>query len=336
MEFFSFHKNMPRTAALLLFATSFLFAGWRGSAGEASFDFFGEFAPPHARALGGAGVALANQNGSWYLNPALLPTERLSGSIDFASDAFGGRSALFCGNYRMATLSQPVALRVVAGMSRLGTVDERNELNQLTGKSHSPQSILFATGLAWHFNGFEIGHTVGLATDRITDEDETALGFWLDMGIRYQISRRASAAAALRRYGRRINSYIDQGDSSGQLPAEIVLGAAWIVDPRGKWRLATDWIARAYGEPSFALGLEWSPLKNLAIKAGSQIDLEQIKWIGNQITDDGKRSWRADREELFGVGVSWAPSTWGIDYAFTLLRDGAGAQHSLALRYSPF
>lgn len=336
MEYFSLPRKFLNGFLTVLLAGSPLFAGWSGSAGEASFDFFGEFSPAEVRSLGGAGVALINRNSSWFLNPAVLPDHQLGGSIDLSSDAFGGRSALLNASYRMQTLSLPVAFRMVLGLSQLGTIDERDELNHLTGVTHSPQTVLLATGLAWRFNGFEIGHTVGLATDRLTDEGEVALGFWIDMGIRYQISRRATAAAALRRYGRRLNSYIDEGDPSGKLPAELVVGAAWVVDPKGKWKLATDWITRAFGEPSAALGVEWSPLKNFRVRAGGEIDLEQLKWIGNQITDDGQRSWRADREELFGVGVGWSPSAWGVDYSLTLLRDGAGAQHSLSIRYTAF
>lgn len=306
-----------------------LCAGWIGTSGEATFDHFEEFSPAIVRSLGGAGSALLDGTDAWFLQPAATPRDEAAFSFHFSDDAFGGKNGTAAGAYRIDSLT----FRLAIGGSLLGSISGRDNKDQPTGLEHHPRSTLLSTGLAMRHGAWEWGYAMGLATDRITQEEQSALGWWLDAGTRYTLSRKVSLALAMRRLGRRINSYTEDGDPSGSLPAEIVLGGAFVVDPKGEWNLAIDLFWPAFGEPSAAAGLEWSPLRFLQVRGGTRIDLEQVKWIADRIAGDGERDWKPQQQEVFGAGIGFTPSHWGFDYSLTLLRDGAGLRHALSFRW---
>ena len=322
-------RILSRAAIALLLAAGVLSAGWIGdSPAGASFDFFGEFEPVASRALGGAGAASSDGVSGWFRNPATFPGADLDLSAQFANDPFGGQS----GSLLAAKRADSLSFRFVLGASKLYAVEELDERAERTGTLHEPGSVVMATGLSWRFRKFVFGYGVGLATDRISKHERTAIGWWMDAGALWNATRRFSASLALTRLGRRERAYAEGGDAKGWLPAELTLGTETKLDRKGRFFLLGDLTWPAFGESSAQIGLKWNAVQDLAqFRAGTKIDFAQAKWVWDRM-GGSDRVWRPQTEELFAAGAMLSPGDWGVDYAIGVLRDGAGLRHALALR----
>ena len=317
-------------AALLLACAVSAHAGWIGSSvAEASFDFFGEFAPASSRATAGAGSAEPRGAQGLFLSPAVFPDSVLVLGADFADDPFGGQS----GSVAAIRRAGAFAFHFAMAASRLYAVEELDERAEATGRVHEPGSTFLSTGISWKFRDFVFGYDVGLATDRITRREKTALGWAMNAGAFWNATRRLNLSLAMMRFGRRESAYVEGGDAKGWLPAEFVLGSSTRIDRRGRVRLLADLVWPAFGESSARVGLKWNALPDLlTVKAGTEIDMAQVKWARDQLTAGPNRAWRPQTQELFAVGVSLTPDRWGVDYALGALREGAGLRHALGLR----
>jgi hypothetical protein len=307
-------------------------AGWLGTHGEESFAFLGGQRTITQRALSEAGGAgLAGLEGLWGNPAALSLSKPMEGQFGVALDGWGGRT----GDGSLLLRSDSLTLAIGMAYSDLGTVAEMDVAGNATGIWHHPGSMLATAALAGGWGPWRLGWATSLASDRIANDAETALGWSMDLGL-IQLAQPRSLrwGAGLRRWGRQEQGYV-AGAGGGWTDAELYTQLWWRPLSLGRlqWNFELAW--PGYSDALARVGLAWSLHRSFELQAGTRIDAGEAIWAWDQVAGRGSRTWEPTHAEWGSCGFRFRTRHWQLGYAVEILRDGAGLQHGLGLGYAP-
>jgi len=261
--------------------------------GTSGSQFLGIGMGARAMGMGGASVSVVNDGSSLYWNPAGLA------GMTSRSASISHVSWLDDAAYQYATFVSPLGSSYVGLALEQGGIDWDN-----TGDGSFEASDF--SGAAAYARRMRPNLDVGAGLKFLSSSlgDEGASAFALDLGVTYRLSESAALGASVRNLGTGM-SYVDESDP---LPATLVAGGSYRFD---HVLLALDVEKVSDLQAATRLGVEYSPVKYVALRAGAILEGDS-----------------AFSPVTGGVGFNW-DERWALDYAYR--PSDLGGTHWLAL-----
>lgn len=302
-------KSLSKVLFLSFLITGITFAG--STSGFAFLDI-----PVSARAvaMGGAFTAMTDDANALYWNPAgiasidepVITTSYSNYLMDMQAGFLGwvnprendvigvSLNYFYGGSFIRTTLSEPQ-----------GTGDEFSSNNIAIAGSYSKMIFpMFSAGITGRFVYSTIDTYSGTAA-------------LLDFGTIYQpgFFEDLTLGLAIRNVGLQTKAFYQENDP---MPTEIGLGATCKL-LNGSLLASADFIYPFQSDIDFALGVEYSPIESLALRAGGNLhDKDASEAADGGFTD----------AMSFGLGTKW--QQFGVDYAFKPFAD-LGNIHRISL-----
>jgi hypothetical protein len=251
-------KNILISFALLIGASTALHA----AAGTEAASFLNIPVGAEPAALGGAFSALANNAYAPVWNPGGL------GRVETAEIAAQHLNYLESVHYEFASVVYPLSKgrTIGASVQYLGTGD----IESTDEGGNSIGSISNRYGAYSFSYGQPVGEKLSLGlTGKIIDArlaDVGASAYAVDAGAMYQYSSRLTLAGVVANVGSQMK-FINQSDS---LPLAYRVGGAFRLSSR--WLASLEGVYRPNGVTGVHGGLEWTPVKDLTLRAGYKTD----------------------------------------------------------------
>ncbi len=268
------------------------------NAGTSSFSFLKINPGARAVAMGGAFTGLADDELSFYYNPAGLSgfeNRRVIGDyISYFADMQSG----------MVGYAAPIGVDHVVGFHisylNYGNFTETDLSGNTLGEFGGSDILFGVTGAMRYRYNWQFGATLKFMYEKI--QDYSATGLATDLGARYSRNRdRMSFGLMVQNLGFQLSSL---GTDTDKLPLTFRGGGA--VRPTGlNITLAADVIVPVDNSPVIAIGGEYFELKPLYIRLGWN------SFGSNYRTADSQDSWAG-----LGVGVGFDIKEFQISYAF--------------------
>ena len=308
----SLRRALPSAAgAILLLLTAR--PAWAGT--TTGFSFLDLPAGARIAALGGAGATLADGPAALFWNPAgLAPEEAAAGSRG---------KAVFDHHESIQKFRQELVGAVLQhGGDGMGVglnahyteaIEERDPLGNLLG-TFGATDLAVAFGLAkTAAPGLRLGGALQWAHEVLGGSGASAFG--ISAGGMYAVpgTKGLTLGASVRNLGKSPAFKADDGSDGEKVPQPLTLqaGAAYGKTTGSiRWLAAADLVKLKGDSAEGRLGLEVSPIANLALRAG---------WMLGQ-----------DAANLT-AGAGIAVGRFDIDYAFVPYHDDLGSSHRIAL-----
>ncbi len=283
-------------AALLLMAAAPVCAETAG------FAFLQVPAGARAVAMGGAFTAVPGDPMSLYWNPATMAT--INGQ-KFTSTYTGYLMDMQAGFAGWVNPSGGDMVGVSVNYFYGGSFIKTSMSNPTgTGEEFSSNSVALGGSYAHSFSGtLAVGATAKFVYSSIDQYSGNA--FLVDLGGWYSTGP-ISLGLAVRNAGIQTKAFYQENDP---VPTEVAAGASTrLLD--SKLLVAADLCYPFHGDFNAALGLEYSPLEMLALRAGGNLrDLDSADDAGGGFVDG----------LAFGAGTNW--NRFSLDYAFKPFAD---------------
>jgi outer membrane protein OmpA-like peptidoglycan-associated protein len=259
---------------------------------------------PRGSALGESYTSLAADASAIYWNPAGLARVR---GYQFALS----HQQWFTG---VADEVGQGAFAIGPGTAGVGLVysgdrdfEGWSQENEPEGRFSTWSAVLSAGYGMTLFGKYDAGVAVkGLLDDLAADRGSGAA---VDFGVQARPLANLGVGLAARHLG-----FVSYGSGPGKLPAEFALGA----DYRYEGFVGTaDVVVPLDNYPSVRLGVEYSPIREAALRVGWRSGLSDVGLLGGLTA---------------GLGVT--VGSFGLDYAFAPYGD-LGLTHRIGLRYVP-
>lgn len=259
---------------------------------------------PRAAGMAEAFTSLAQDPSAVYWNPAGLAG--LQG-YQFAASHHFWFTGISDEVLHAAVKAGPGALGLGLAYSGEGGVEEWNEANE-RGETFGTWDGVFSAGYGMAFGSrYRAGAGVKLVTEDLHERQGWGAG--ADLGFMMQVLDDLNVGVAARHLGT-----MSFGSGAEWLPGEIGAGANY---GRGGFTGALDVVVPFDNYPNIRLGVEYAPVKELALRAGYRTGPQDLKRLG------------ALSGLAAGLGVSLGDV--GIDYAFAPYGE-LGMVHRVGLR----
>jgi len=275
-----------------------------GHTGTSVLPFLKAGQGPRAAAMGEAFTSIAGDASSLYWNPAGLG--RLSGWLVAASHHqwfTGITDEVLHGAVRAG----PGVLGFGVAYSGEGGIESWTEENQ-PGDTFGVWDGMLTCGYGTKLSG---RHLLGGAVKLVTEDlhVEQGWGAGLDVGFQTRLLPRLSVGAAVRHLGA---AWFGVGMEG--LPTELAAGASYVT---AGIVAALDVVVPFDNVPNVRLGLEYMPVKELALRAGYRTGPQDLRALGAL--------------SGFCAGAGFNAGRLGVDYAFAPYGE-LGAVHRIGLR----
>jgi outer membrane protein OmpA-like peptidoglycan-associated protein len=275
-----------------------------GHTGTTVFPFLKAGQGPRAAGMGEAYTSLALDASAVYWNPAGLG--RLAG-WHLAASHHQWFTGITDEVVHGAVKAGPGTLGFGLAYSGEGGIEWWDEENQ-PGDTFGTWDAMVSCGYGLKLAG---QHLLGCALKFVTEDlrVEQGLGAGVDIGVLTRPLPRLSAGAAVRHLGA-----MWFGAGAEWLPSELAAGASYAA---GDIVAALDVVVPLDNVPNVRLGLEYSPVEQLALRAGYRTGPQDLKMLG----------------ALSGLcaGLGFTVGNLGFDYSFTPYGE-LGAVHRAGLR----
>jgi len=281
------------------------------AAGTAGFAFLQVPAGARAVALGGAFTAVPGDPMGLYWNPATLCA---LGGQEFTSTYTGYLMDMQAGFVGWAKPSGDHAVGASVNYFYGGTF-QRTTMTEPTGTGEEFSTNGIAAGGSYARRlspDLAVGATGRFVYSSI--DTYNGNGFLVDAGVLYTPSA-LSLGLAVRNAGLQTKPFYEENDP---MPTEVAAGASMpLLD--GRLLVAADLTYPFQGDFNAAVGIEYSPVDMLTLRAGGNLrDKEASDQAGGSLLD----------ALAFGAGTGW--SMISLDYAFKPFAD-LGTIHRISL-----
>ena len=288
---------------------------------------------PRTVSFEGAGSAYPSQDfGAALMNPALLQGEGFGAGLSWQ----GGDLA---NNQGIAVFSHPLSIGGIEGRMQhtYGVVDNGevwhyNEDGEQEDVASYPIAQYYAITLAFPLKHFKFGITGRYLWDRLAETpiSQVGMGLAMDWGFLWNPgSARYGFALTGRHFGRQIRPYIKGGVNGFALASELAASAFWRSNQNFTWLFECS--APRYSPATGKLGLEYRFAEPVLIRAGMQRELIDVTRFARSIFDSNENAPQAGYYRLFSAGAGYRFWNLVLDYSYSMLIEGMGSEHRIAL-----
>jgi hypothetical protein len=323
---------------LLFFAFSYAYFGKENEA-QAVFGWAMLLQSPRTVAFEGAGSAYPSQDfGAALMNPALLQGNGFGAGISWQ----GGD---FANNQGIAVFTHPLSIGGVGGRMQhtYGVVDNGEVLHyddegNPENTASYPIAQYYAITAAFPMKHFKFGITGRYLWERLTElvtdpehPPQAGMGLAMDWGFLWDSgSARYGFAVMGRHLGRQIRSYVkDSKYNDFALASELAASTFWRPNQNITWLLECS--APRYSPAVGKLGFEYRFSESIFIRTGMQRELIDVVRFARSVFDSNENAPRAGYYRLFSVGAGYNFMNIALDYSFSMLIEGMGSEHRVAL-----
>ena len=305
--------------------------------GEEVFSFMSTFDSPRNAALEKSASALPSTDPTIVqLNPAALRlpegTARIA-EIHWQTGAMAENQ----GSISYTSSYKQFLYQISYNWLDYGTIEGYNEFGYATDKEYNPLSQLATATISFPMTHFYVGFTLKFASESLADDEEsdrTALGAAFDWGISWQSTSKIFGVALFARdMGTLLRDYVDDGEDKFY-PMSQTLGLSVYyrppVAPRLTLMAESDF--PRYAEPKLNVGGEYALGRSFAIRAGFTRAWLDITRDVKQLLSADSRPDEAQTARMLSAGLSYTSSLFALDYSFSYLAQGLGAEHRIGLR----
>jgi len=317
---------------LLLFAFSHAYFG-RENEGLAVFGWATLLQSPRTVSFEGAGSAYPSQDfGAALMNPALLEGDGFGAGLSWQSGDLANDQGI-------AVLSHPLSIGGITGRMQhtYGVVDNGDVLHldengEETGVTSNPIAQYYAMTIAFPLKHFKFGITGRYLWERLTETQDVQVGMGLamDWGLLWNSgSARYGFALMGRHLGRQIRPYINGGVNGFALASELAASAFWRSNQNLTWLFECS--APRYSPALGKLGLEYHFAEPMLIRVGMQRELIDAARFARSVFDSNEEAPQAGYYRLFSAGAGFKFWSLVLDYSYSMLIEGMGNEHRIAL-----
>ncbi len=288
---------------------------------------------PRTVALEGAGSAYPSQDfGAALMNPALLQGDGFGAGISWQSGDLAN-------NQGIAVFSHPLSMSGVEGRMQhtYGVVDNGEVLHldeegYPTGVTSHPVAQYYAITAAFPLKHFTFGITGRYLWERLSEVDNAQIGMGLamDWGILWNPgSARYGFGLMGRHLGSQIRPYVKNGVNGYALASELAASVFWRSNLNLTWLFECS--APRYSPALGKLGLEYRFSEPVSIRAGMQRELIDVARYARSVFDSDEEAPKAGYYRLFSLGAGCKFWNLILDYSYSMLIEGMGSEHRIAL-----
>ncbi|MCL2101730.1 MAG: hypothetical protein FWH22_08475 [Fibromonadales bacterium] len=317
---------------LLLFAFSNAYFG-KENEGLAVFGWATLLQSPRTVSFEGAGSAFPSQDfGAALMNPALLQGDGFGAGLSWQ----GGDLAKDQG---IAVFSHPLSMgrmQHTYGVVNHGQVWHYNEEGDKQDISSYPVAQYYAITAAFPLTHFTFGITGRYLWERLSEHSEdgrmpqAGMGLAMDWGFLWNFgSARYGFGLMGRHLGQQIRPYVKGGVNGYALASELAASAFWRSNQNLTWLFECS--APRYSPAIGKLGLEYHFAEPVLLRAGMQRELIDVARYARSIFDSNEDVPKAGYYRLFSAGAGYKYMSFVLDYSYSMLIEGMGSEHRIAL-----
>ena len=256
--------------------------------------------------LNPAGLAKEKEQRVWAVNYEQWFLESNKGSIAYAS------------NFQRYFYAFSVAYQS-DGENEVTEIDEAGEM-VTTDKSIKPYSMNPSLAIAKEINSYvAVGGAFKLPMEYLGNfyGSQWALGWGMDLGLQYQPkTKRYSFGMAALNLGRLQRSPVENGKRGYGLPFEYKVGMVYHGLAKNKGKLVADVGFPYYASPYIAVGVERSLTRNFQIRAGTSLNVSEIKYRFQELVLSKEDEEFDDFNiKKINAGFSYSQKSISIEYA---------------------
>ncbi|MCL2283882.1 MAG: hypothetical protein FWC26_11260 [Fibromonadales bacterium] len=313
---------------LLFFALSNAYFG-KENEGLAVFGWATLLHSPRTVSFEGAGSALPSQDfGAALMNPALLQGEGYGAGLSWQNGDLAN-------NQGIAVFSHPFLMGRIQhtyGMVDNGEVQHYDEFGKEEGIISRPMAQYYAITAAFPLKNFKFGITGRYLWERLaeTSESQIGMGLAMDWGILWNPSSARYGFAFMGRHlGSQFRPYVKGGVNGYALASELAASLFWRTNQNLTWLFECS--APRYSPAIGKLGFEYRFAEPVMIRAGMQRELIDVARFANSLFDSSENTTKAGFYRLFSAGAGYRFWKLNLDYSYSMLIEGMGNEHRLAL-----
>jgi hypothetical protein len=266
------------------------------------------------------------------MNPVLLQGEGFGAGLSWQSGDLAN-------NQGIAVFSHSLSIGGVAGRMQhtYGVVDNGevwhyDEHGEPEGIASYPIAQYYAVTVAFPLKHFKFGITGKYLWDRLTETpiSQVGMGLAMDWGFLWNSGSACYGFALMGRHlGRQIRPYIKGGVNDYALASELAASAFWRSNQNLTWLFECS--APRYSPATGKLGLEYRLAEPVLIRAGMQRELIDVARFARSVFDSNENAPKAGYYRLFSAGAGYRLGNLILDYSYSMLIEGQGNEHRVAL-----
>ncbi|MCL2208079.1 MAG: hypothetical protein FWB90_08330 [Fibromonadales bacterium] len=313
---------------LLFFALSHAYFG-KENEGLAVFGWATLLHSPRTVSFEGAGSALPSQDfGAALMNPALLQGEGYGAGLSWQSGDLANNQgiAVFSHSFLSGRMQHTY------GIVDNGDVQHYDEFGEEENMISRPIAQYYAITAAFPLNRFKFGITGRYLWERLaeTPDSQIGMGLAIDWGFLWNPGSARYGFAFMGRYlGSQFRPYAKGGVNGFALASELAASAFWRPNQNMTWLFECS--APRYSPALGKLGLEYRFADPVLIRAGIQRELIDVARYARSVFDSNEKAPMAGFHRLFSAGAGYKLGNLIIDYSYSMLIEGMGSEHRIAL-----
>jgi len=313
---------------LLFFAFSHAYFG-KENEGLAVFGWATLLHSPRTVSFEGAGSALPSQDfGAALMNPALLQGDGYAAGLSWQTGDLANNQGIAVFSHSFFTGRMQHTYGVVDN----GEVQHINEYGEEENLFSRPMAQYYAITTAFPLKNFKFGITGRYLWERLAEAPESQIGMGLamDWGILWNGGSARYGLAFMGRYlGSQFRPYTKGGVNGFALASELAASAFWRINQKLTWVFECS--APRYSPALGKLGFEYRFADPVHIRAGMQRELIDVGRYVRSIFDSDETSTKSGFYRLFSAGAGYKAGNFTIDYSYSMLIEGMGNEHRIAL-----
>jgi len=312
----------------LLFAFSHAYFGKENEA-QAVFGWATLLHSPRTVSFEGAGSALPSQDfGAALMNPALLQGDGYGAGLSWQSGDFADNQGIAVFSHEFFTGRMQHTYGVVDN----GEVQHYDDRGQEENMVSRPMAQYYAITVAFPLKNLKFGITGRYLWERLAEtyESQIGMGLAMDWGFLWNPgSARYGFAFMGRHLGSQFRAYTKGGVNGFALASELAASTFWRPNPNLTWLFECS--APRYSPAIGKLGFEYRFADPVHIRVGMQRELIDVGRFARSLFDNDENAPKAGFYRLFSAGAGYKPGNFAIDYSYSMLIEGMGSEHRVAL-----